>query len=98
MKMPTAIKQVKVQNQYGEMRDLIITAQSTDNDFNGNPMALFQIWTTPTEDYNGMLWYPKIKGYRDRKDNAYKGYIHGGIDTSLDIFVKHLQEALLNNR
>jgi hypothetical protein len=93
--MTTSLVRTTVQNSYGEKMRLIVTATQTDNDFNGNPMALIQIWTEPTDNYNGNLWYPKIKGIRHRKDHSYKVYMYQDIHYTLEVFIRTLQNSLL---
>jgi hypothetical protein len=93
--MTTSLHRTTVQNSYGEVMRLIVTAEQTDNDFNGNPMVLVQVWTDETANYRGNVWYPKIKGQRVRKDRKYKVYMYGDINNTVDIFIRTLQNSLL---
>jgi hypothetical protein len=93
--MSSAIKEVTLQNKYNERQTFIITIQQTDNDFNGNPQALCQIWTKRQDGGNGNLWYPKIKGFRHRNDRTYKTQVHGGMNNTLDVFIKIFQNSMM---
>jgi hypothetical protein len=93
--MGTMCKEVRLQNAHCEWLDLFITMEQVDNDFNGNPMVVFQIWTKPQGEFMGNVWYPKMKGFRTRKDYKYKSYMHGGLYNTFEVFVKTLQNQLM---
>jgi hypothetical protein len=74
--------------------NILVTAQKTDNDYNGNPQYLVQVWT----GIDGHVWYPKLKGYRDRKDNSYKmqSYdIHKTLNHFVNKFENHIKQEVL---
>jgi hypothetical protein len=73
---------------------VVVTAQRTENDVNGNPQALIQVWTTVN---GGHVWYPKMKGYRDRNDMSYKVQVWQGLDMAITEFMLRF-ELTLNNR
>lgn len=73
---------------------VVVTAQRTENDFNGNPQALVQVWTTVN---GGHVWYPKMKGYRDRNDMSYKVQAWQGMDEAIEELLVRF-ELTLNNR
>lgn len=79
----------------GETKHLItVTAVPTENDYNGNPQWLVQVWTSSN---NGHIWYPKVKGYRERKDDTYKVTGYQGIQNIVKDFVTRF-ELSLNDR
>lgn len=72
----------------GTKTHITITGERTDNDINGNPQWLLQVWS----GYN-QLYYPKIKGHRKRTDQRYKvqGYI---LEEEMDAFANMLIEMI----
>ena len=71
------------------------TIQQTTNDYNGNPCYLVQVWAGGNYNQYSHIWYPRIKGYRERKDNFYKVSGYDGLEVILDNFMKEFQEAIL---
>lgn len=48
----------------------MVTAQRKDNDAYGNPQYRVQIWLLD-DNGQGHLWYPKVPGYRQNKNQYY---------------------------
>lgn len=76
--------------------DVMVTTIKTNHDSNGNPQYLLQVWVLNDGGMSGHIWYPHIKGFRDRADQCYKLQSYD-IDTDIIRFIaqfeKHLQEV-----
>jgi hypothetical protein len=78
---------------------ITVTAQKTANDYSGNPQYLIQVWVRDEENNTGHIWYPKLKGFRDRKDDSYKlqSYsINEDLVEFVSKFEKHIQDGSVN--
>jgi hypothetical protein len=71
---------------------ITVTAVRTENDVNGNPQCLMQVWTTVN---SGNVWYPRVKGYRERKDDMYKVSTYS-LDQAISTLVERFEHALNN--
>lgn len=73
---------------------ITVTCQRVDNDHYGNPIYSIQVWTTGDD---GHIWYPKLKGFRDRKDQTYRlqSYnIQDDIKNFVTLFANELTKRL----
>jgi hypothetical protein len=72
-------------------RLITVTAIRTQNDTNGNPRYKVQVWT---DSHNGNIWFPIVKGYRQRKnDDCYIIASYNIVDT-LEKFVNDFEKVV----
>jgi hypothetical protein len=75
---------------------ILVTANQVDNDYNGNPQYVVQVWVFGQGSETGHIWNPKLKGYRDRKDQSYKIQAYNlkeDLNRFVEEFEKHIQEV-----
>lgn len=90
MSSQSLIREYKVNTSFLYSRRVLATIERTENDANGNPKYLIQVWS----GLDGVIWYPKIKHYRERKDNKYSTSSHCGIEHTLDMFMERFESAV----
>lgn len=90
------MKQFRINNGYGGITQVMVAVERIENCRNGNPQFTAQIWVTPNGTNSGYIWYPKLNGFRNRKDHKYliKGW-YQGIEQVLVDFAERLQYDLV---
>ncbi|UTC25187.1 hypothetical protein Bfsp1_31 [Cytobacillus phage Bfsp1] len=80
----------------GKDKEIMVSANRIENDFSGNPQYLLQVYSMQNDSY-GTIWYPKLPGFRDRKDQSYKVQSYSimqTINTFADSFESYINSQL----
>jgi hypothetical protein len=73
-----------------------VTTQKIKYDADGNPKHFIQVWMLTDDKINGLLWCPKIKGYRRTKNYGYIITSYN-IDDDIELFLMAFHHAVRAN-